>query len=151
MTHWEVYAWGRDWPRFTNLYSTHPEQTFIIPHMAFASAEQVNQILSKHPNVNMTLSKKLTEKGGYSDSLKQAKLGSSILDGGKVLRANWKSILIKYQDRVLFATDAHKLHRWKKYHKVVKRYRQLANQLPEDVAEKISYRNAEKLYKVKIK
>jgi len=151
MTHWEVYAWGRDWPRFSRLYSTHPEQTFIIPHMAFGSPEQVNQILSKHANVYMTLSKKLTEKGGYSDSIKQAKLGSAILDGGKDLRGKWESILIKYQDRVLFATDAHKRHRWKKYHKVVKRYRQLANQLPEDVAEKISYRNAEKLYKVKIK
>lgn len=151
MTHWEVYAWDRDWPRFSNLYATHPEQKFIIPHMAFGSPEQVNQILSKHPNVYMTLSKKLKEKGGYSDSLKQAKLGSSILNGGKVLRAEWESILIKYQDRVLFATDAHKPHRWKKYHKTVKRYRKLANQLPDDVAEKISHRNAEKLYKVKIK
>ena len=119
--------------------------------MAFGSPEQVDLILSRHPNVYMTLSKKLKKKGGYSDPSKQSKLGSSILDDNKVLRAEWKSILIKYQDRILFATDAHKPNRWKKYHIVVMRYHKLADQIPEKVAKKISYLNAETLYGVKLK
>jgi len=151
MTHWEVYAWNRDWPRFSQVYSSHPKIKFIIPHMAFGSPEQVDLILSRHPNVYMTLSKKLKKTGGYSDSSKQSKLGSSILDDNKVLRDEWESILVKYQDRILFATDAHKPHRWKKYHKVVKRYHKLVDQLPEKVAKKISYLNAEALYGVELK
>ena len=68
MTHWEVYAWERDWPRFSKLYDAYPKQLFIIPHMAFGSPQQVETILSRHPNVYMTLSKKLKTKEGFSDS-----------------------------------------------------------------------------------
>ena len=148
MTHWEVYAWDRDWPRFRKVYLNHRNIKFIIPHMAFGSPEQVDLIFSNNPNVYMTLSKKLKKKGGYSDSSKQARPGSSILDDNKIIRSEWKPILMKYQDRILFATYAHKAHRWKKYKKIVKMYRKLADQLPVEVAKKISYLNAEKLYGV---
>lgn len=119
--------------------------------MAFGSPDQVDSILSRHPNVYMTLSKKLKTKGGYSDSSKQSRLGSSILDDNKVLKNEWESILIKYQDRILFATDAHKSHKWKKYDELVKRYLKLVDQLPEKVAKKISFLNAEILYGVELK
>jgi len=151
MTHWEVYAWQHDWPRFSRVYSSHPKINFIIPHMAFGSPKQVDMIFSRNPNVYMTISKKLNAKDGFSDVTKQSKLGSSILDDKGILRDEWSSILIKYQDRILFATDAHKAHRWKEYGKEVKRYLKLANQLPVEVARKISYLNAEKLYGVKVK
>jgi predicted TIM-barrel fold metal-dependent hydrolase len=50
---------------------------------------------------------------------------------------------------LLFATDAHKKHRWKKYSKIVRIYRDILNQLPEEVAKKIAYLNAEKIYNIK--
>ena len=155
MTHWEFYNWERDWVKFSKIYSMFPNIKFIIPHMGFGSIQQVEEILSKHNNVYMTVSKKekiktntLTAYSSFSEE-KLAKLGTGFLKG-KILQDKWKSILIKYQDRLLFATDAHKTFRWKAYEKLVARFRNILDQLPEDVAEKIAYKNAELLYGVKI-
>jgi len=67
----------------------------------------------------------------------------------KQLKDEWKKILIEYQNKLLFATDAHKKHRWKKYSKIVKLYRDILNQLPEEVSKKIAYLNAERIYDIK--
>ena len=148
MTHWEVYAWERDWPRFKKLYSKHRDQQFIIPHMAFANPVQVDEILSSSPNVSMTISKKEKDKRAYSDRSKAQKLGSGFVNKNGRLRNKWRLILEKYQDRLLFATDAHKRWRWQKYKKVVKRHRNILGQLKLSVARKIAYKNAEKLFGV---
>ena len=68
---------------------------------------------------------------------------------GFVSQDEWKEILIEYQDKLLFATDAHKKHRWKKYSKIVRIYRDILNQLPEEVAKKIAYLNAARIYDIK--
>ena len=65
------------------------------------------------------------------------------------LKDEWKEILIEYQDKLLFATDAHKKHRWKEYSEIVKIYRDILNQLPEEVSKKIAYLNAERIYDIK--
>lgn len=150
MTHWEVYEWKRDWPRFSRVYSHYPNVKFIIPHMAFGSPKQVDTILSNHPNVYMTISKKDKDKGGYSDVSKSSKLGSGFLDNEGVIKEEWLKIILKYPERLMFATDAHKKHRWKKYKKIIKRYRNIADHFPEAIAEKISYKNAERLYRISI-
>ena len=150
MTHWEVYEWERDWPKFSHLYSSHPNMRFIIPHMAFGTPEQVNLILSKHPNVYMTISKKRKKNSSYSDTNKSSKIGSGFLDDEGMIKKEWLEILVKYSDRLMFATDAHKKHRWKKYKKLIKRYRDMVDQLPIAVVEKISYKNAELMYGVLI-
>ena len=150
MTHWEVYAWERDWPRFDRLYAEHPDQVFIIPHMAFGSVKQVRTIFSKHPNVHMTLSKKEKDFGYISDAKKQKKLGPGMLDEKKALKTEWRDLLTEYQDRVLFATDVHVKRRWKKYGRHVSIYRSLLGQLPKEISRKIAYHNAEKLYGVRI-
>ena len=80
---------------------------------------------------------------------KIAKFGTGFLKDKK-LKASWKSMLIKYQDRLLFATDAHKTFRWKEYENIVHGFRDILDQLPADVAKKIAYKNAELLYGVKI-
>ena len=52
----------------------------------------------------------------------------------------------------MFATDAHKKHSWKKYDKKVKHARKrVLRFLPNDVSEKIAYKNAEKIYGIKLK
>ena len=155
MTHWEFYNWERDWMKFTKIYSMFPNVNFIIPHMGFGSIKQVEEILSKHNNVYMTVSKKekirtdrLSPYSSFSEE-KLAKLGTGFLKRKK-LKDEWRSVLIKYQDRLLFATDAHKTYRWKTYEKLVNRFRIILDQLPEDVAKKIAYKNAELLYGLKI-
>ncbi len=150
MTHWEAYAWDRDWPKFSSLYSRFPDITFIIPHMAFASASQVKTILLKHPNVYMTISKKESQKGGYSDLSKSKQLGSGYLNDNGIIKDEWMGIFLAYSDRLLFATDAHKNYRWENYKKLIKRYRKMASQLLKIVAENISFKNAEKIYGVPV-
>ena len=149
MTHWEFYAWERDWPKFSKLFLDFPNQKFIIPHMGFGSPKQAKLVLSTHDNVYMTISKKNKDKRNICDPIKQSKFGSGFLNDENQLKDEWKEILIEYQDKLLFATDAHKKHRWKKYSKIVRIYRDILNQLPEEVAKKIAYLNAERIYDIK--
>ena len=150
MTHWEGYEWERDWPRFSKIYSEHRDIIFIIPHMAFGHPNQVDEILSLHPNVYMTISKKEKDKRAYSDVVKASKLGPGFIDNNKKIREIWLPIFKKYQDRLLFASDAHKRKRWKKYRKIIRRYRKILGQLPINIAEKMAYKNAERLYGVRL-
>ena len=73
-----------------------------------------------------------------------------MLDAEDKLKPEWRALLIGFQDRILFATDCHINRRWKKYRSHVTTYRSLLGQLPEYAGQNIAYRNAEKLYGVKI-
>ena len=149
MAHWEPYAPDRDFPLFHALYSAWPDQIFILPHMGFASPKQVTEFMERHPNLYMMTSKKDRLMSNFSDPNKQEKIGSAMLDGSK-LRPEWKELLIKYQDRFLFGTDPHMKKLWNEYGEVVDRQRLVLGQLPQEVAEKIGYRNAEKVYGISI-
>lgn len=146
MTHWEAYDWQRDWPRFHKLYQDHPEQVFIIPHMAFASPEQVETILSSHPNVYMTISKKLRRVVFFSDPAKSRKLGSGFWDEGHKLNPEWRKVLLKHSNRLLFGTDTIRARKWKRYGKKIKLMRRLAGQLPAQAARAICFDNARRVF-----
>ncbi|WP_319471604.1 amidohydrolase family protein [uncultured Pseudodesulfovibrio sp.] len=149
MVHWEPYAPKRDFPRFHALYAAWPNQVFILPHMGFATAETIDDFMSMHPNLHALTSKKERLMDNFSDPAKKALIGPSMLEDG-VLRPDWKSLLIKYQDRILFGTDPHMKKLWNKYGKIVSDQRRILGQLPREVAEKIAYKNAEKLYGVRL-
>lgn len=146
MTHWEVYQWNRDWPGFHALYSRFPGLTFIWPHAGFASADQVRTVLSAHPNVMVTLSKKENDPGGLSSEEKTERLGGAIVDHCGKLLPEWRDLLAKYPDRFMFATDAHKDFRWAKYTRVVQQWRLILGQLPGPIARALAWDNAERVY-----
>ena len=148
MTHWEVYDWNRDWPEFHALYSRFPGVTFIWPHAGFASAEQVQIVLSSHSNVMITLSKKEKDQNALSSEEKDEMLGGAIVDNCGKLLPEWRDLIEKFPDRFMFATDAHKGFRWAKYAKVVKKWRLILGQLPDHVAQTLAWRNAERVYGV---
>jgi hypothetical protein len=148
MTHWEVYDWQRDWPNFDKLYGAHPDQIFVWPHRGFASADQAAIALAAHPNLWATLSKKEKENENLADEDKEASIGPPVADACNVLDPQWKAFIIRFHDRLLFATDAHKPNRWSNYAKVVRRWREILGQLPPDVAQDIAYRNAARLYQL---
>ncbi len=150
MVHFENYAWDRDAPKFHRLFAQWPDQTFIIPHMAFATPEQVTELLSRHPNVYMTISKKERAMKGFSDADKADAIGSSLVDSGFRLRPEWREVLLRFQNRLLFATDPHWPSLWDSYQQPVLVHRVLLGQLPREAAEKIAYKNAERLYGVKV-
>lgn len=146
MTHWEVYNWERDWPLFKKLYASFPQITFIWPHGGFGSIKQMNQVLQESPNVLITLSKREKEQGALSDSSKMDKLGKAMIDENGNIKPKWLKMIKKYPKRFLFATDAHKDFRWDEYEKIIEQYRNILGQLPQKLAYKIAWENAEKLY-----
>lgn len=145
MTHWEPYAPDRDFPRFHTLYEAWPNQIFIVPHMGFASPEQIDEFMGRHPNLYMVISKKDRMMDDFSDPEKQAMAGSEFLDGFR-LKPEWKAILIRYQDRFLFGTDPHMKKLWGRYPVIIESYRLVLGQLPLEAARKIAHKNAERLY-----
>lgn len=147
MTHWEVYDWVRDWPNFDKLYSQHPDQIFVWPHVGFGTVQQAATVLDQHPNVWATLSKKEKEEANLADLDKEDNIGPPVIDACNVLAPEWKGFMIRFRDRLLFATDAHMSRRWVKYSSIVQRWRAILGQLPKEVAEDIAYRNATKLYR----
>jgi hypothetical protein len=148
MTHWEVYEWSRDWPRFHQLYGQFPGQVFVWPHVGFGSVQQVAAVLSNHPNVWAILSKKDTGGGNFADADRAETVGDPILDECGAVELEWLALMRQFSGRVMFATDAHKTRRWAGYANIVARWRSLLGQLPPDIAAAIAYGNAARLYGV---
>ena len=117
--------------------------------MGFASPEQVDQFMGRHPNLYMIISKKERLMEDFSDPRKQASIGTAFLDGFR-LRFQWKEILIRYQDRLIFGTDPHMKKLWEKYPIMIKSQRLVLGQLPVEAATKIAHKNAEKLYGIEV-
>ena len=69
-----------------------------------------------------------------------------ISDGGK-LTPEWKRLFERYPDRFLLGSDTWISQRWDSYGSIMAEYRTWLAQLPPGVAEKIAFRNAEKLFK----
>lgn len=148
MTHWEVWAWDRDWPRFDQLYSAWPNQHFVLPSLAYGSPATTETILSAHPNVWGVISRLVDGRYTFVDASKQAKLGPSMFDACGKLSDDWRAVLVKHADRLIYGSDdyANAHVGWDVYPKIIARYRSIAGQLPSDVAQKISWDNAAALY-----
>jgi hypothetical protein len=69
-------------------------------------------------------------------------------DTGK-LDPTWEAILVKYADRIMIGTDTWVVSRWSSYEELIKFNRRWLNQLPREVAEKIAYGNAVRLFGAK--
>jgi hypothetical protein len=151
MTHWEAWAWDRDRPRFDKLYSAWPAQRFIVPSLVYGSPDKADAILSAHPNVWGTISRLVDGRYQFVDQAKQAKLGPSMFDACGLLRPDWRAVLLKHADRLMYASDAYATARvgWDAYPHIIARYRRIAGQLPPDVAQRISWDNAAALYGAK--
>jgi hypothetical protein len=151
MTHWEAWAWDRDWPRFHKLYAAWPDQRFVLPSLIYGSPEKADAILSAHRNVWGIISRLVDGRYTFVDAAKQARLGPSMFDACGVLRGDWRAVLLKYSDRLMYGSDAYATARvgWSAYPGIVARYRRMAGQLPTDVARRISWDNAAGLYGVK--
>jgi hypothetical protein len=150
LTHWEAWAWDRDRPRFDRLYSTWPRQPFVLPSLVYGSPEKADTILSVHPNVWGIISRLVDGRYHFVDPAKAAKLGPPMFDECGSLRPDWRAVLIKYSDRLMYGSDDYSnprnLQGWDLYPRIIARYRNIAGQLPPDVARKISWDNAASLY-----
>jgi hypothetical protein len=147
LTHWEVYDWDRDWPKFHRLYSAHPEQIFVWPHVGFGTPEQTAMVLGSHPNVWATLSKKENDSENLVDAEKAEDIGQPVIDRCRNLKPEWAAVIERFSSRLVFATDAHNPARWSHYDQAVSRWRVILAQLPPAIATAIAYGNAARLYR----
>lgn len=72
---------------------------------------------------------------------------SAIAPDGKLDPA-WQQLFLKHTDRITVGTDTWVTSRWNEYERLIQFDRGWLKQLPRDVAEKIAYRNAARLFGV---
>ena len=69
-----------------------------------------------------------------------------ITEGGK-LTPEWRDLFEKYPERFLIGSDTWANERWDNYADIMATYRVWLAQLPTDVAEKIAFRNGERIFR----
>ena len=85
--------------------------------------------------------------GLYADtSLRE----SSILPFSGEIDPEWKKIIFEFQDRLMVGSDTWVNSQWDNYGSIIASNRNWLSRLPREVAEKIAYKNAEKLFDRKI-
>ena len=112
------------------LFAHNPKARIIWAHTGFSTAaENVAAYLERYPALWCELSYRY-----------------GITSGGK-LTAEWKALFERYPERFLLGSDTWINERWDSYGSTMSDYRAWLAQLPKDVAEKIAFRNAERLFR----
>ena len=111
------------------LYLHDPKARIIWAHTGFSTAPaQVEAYLQRYPDLWCELSYRY-----------------GITEGGK-LTAEWRNLFEKYPERFLIGSDTWINERWDNYGNIMATYRGWLAQLPTDVAEKIAFRNGERIF-----
>ena len=74
----------------------------------------------------------------------------AILGAGDEIDPEWMKIITAFQDRLMVGSDTWVNSQWASYSQIIAANRRWLSKLPRDVAEKIAYRNAERLFGRKI-
>lgn len=115
------------------------EPAVIWAHAGRATADTVDRFLAAYPNLYIDLA-------ALSRAHRYGAERNPISDPQGVLTPEWKALLIKYQDRVLAGSDTPFPDLWGSFYvRAIQGVRALIQQLPEEVAEKIAFRNAARL------
>lgn len=122
------------------IFEIAPTVTVLWAHMGTRpEPDFLRSVLQRHPenlyidtSVRDTL---LLGTDGYSDH--------------RGLTPQWRQLFIDYQDRFMVAVDTFSVNRWNTFDSVVADIRQWLSQLPEPVARKLAYENAQRLFGVK--
>lgn len=111
------------------LYRLDPKARIIWAHTGFSTdPTKVEAYLQRYPDLWCELSYRY-----------------GITEGGK-LTAEWRRLFEKYPERFLIGSDTWVNERWDSYGVIMATYRGWLAQLPVEVAEKIAFRNAKRLF-----
>lgn len=116
------------------LYDLDPDVKIIWAHAGLGEpASAVYKLMAEFPDL-------------YADtSLREY----AILGGGD-LDPIWRTIIFEFQDRLMVGSDTWINGQWDNYESIIDSNRQWLSKLPESVARKIAYQNAEKLFDRKV-
>ena len=112
------------------LFTIEPKLRVIWAHAGMSSpASAVGALVDRFPNLSVDL----------------ALRNGDVAPGG-TLDPQWRALFMRHPDRFLAGTDTWVTSRWEALPGSVAEVRKYLAQLPRDVAEKIAYRNAERLF-----
>ncbi|HEV8438709.1 MAG TPA: amidohydrolase family protein [Methylomirabilota bacterium] len=112
------------------LFRVEPRLRIIWAHAGMSSGPRVvGEFLDRHANLWVDL----------------ALRNSDVAPGG-VLDPAWQALLTRHADRFLVGTDTWVTSRWTALPGSIDEVRRYLGQLPRDVAEKIAFKNAERLF-----
>jgi predicted TIM-barrel fold metal-dependent hydrolase len=111
------------------LFAHNPKARIVWAHTGFTTPpETIEKYLQRYPNLWGELSYRY-----------------EISEGGR-LKPAWRALFVKYPERFLIGSDTWVNERWAQYGEIMNGYRGWLAELPQDVAEKIAFRNAERLF-----
>ena len=112
------------------LFAHHPKLKILWAHAGMSEPpEVVGRAMDKYKNLWAGVSFR----------------AGDIAPGGKLDPA-WRALLMRHSDRFFCGTDTYITERWSFYGDLVAEHRVWLRQLPREVAEKIAYRNAVRLF-----
>ncbi len=112
------------------LFAHNAKVKIIWAHAGFATAaEKLEGYFERYPALRGELSYR-----------------SGITGGDGKLTPDWRRLLEKYSDRFLLGSDTWVTERWDGYAYIIAGYRAWLSQLPREAAERIAFRNAERLF-----
>jgi Amidohydrolase len=112
------------------LYRHDPSARIIWAHTGFStSTAAVARLIEAHPTLICELSYR-----------------SGIVDAAGRLTPEWRDLLTRHPDRFLLGSDTWINQRWDSYGSLIQGYRQWLAQLPAEIARRIAFGNAERLF-----
>ncbi len=120
-----------DAPAVEHLFAHAPSLTIIWAHAGMSTPPaQIDRMLAAYPRLFAELS--------YRDV---------VAADGK-LDLLWRGLFLKYPDRFIYGSDTWITPRWEAVVALAQSARKWLGELPEDVAEKIAFRNAQRIFSV---
>ena len=112
------------------LFAHNPKVKIIWAHTGFGTpAAKLEQYFARYPALMGELSYR-----------------SGITGGDGKVTPEWMRLFEKYSDRFLLGSDTWITERWDVYAQIIAGYRAWLSQLPREAAERIAFRNAERLF-----
>ncbi|MEP1766614.1 MAG: amidohydrolase family protein [Sulfitobacter sp.] len=113
------------------LYGVDPEVKIIWAHAGLSEpADTVYKTMKRYPNLLA------------DTSLREFAIRGS----GDDLNPKWKKIVYEFQDRLMIGSDTWVNEQWDNYASIMASNRAWLSKLPRSVAEKIAYKNAERVF-----
>ncbi len=111
-----------------HLFAHDPRARVLWAHLGFTGPDEVGAMLARYPNL-------------WAETAIRGDLSS----GGK-LQPAWRDLFVKFPDRILVGTDTYVVSRWHGMPDILGEMRAWLVTLPQEVAQKLAWRNAARLY-----
>lgn len=113
------------------LYDVDPEVKIIWAHAGLGEpASVVYDLMAEFPNLLADTSLREFNMLGFDEELDP----------------EWEKIIFDFQDRLMVGSDTWINDQWDRYNSIIDSNRAILAKLPRDVAEKLAYKNAERLF-----